>query len=361
MLRFVFFTKTRWDEPPRLRHQLARLLACAGHEIIFCTKPRYPWQKKSLPAASEPGLRLCQHQELMHHRLRIFSFLRYANSYWTRRSMREIVREFAIGANDIIVNFNYEYYFLRELFTPNKLITIINDDFVSCAPVYLHRPLEHALRLTCQSSDLVLTVSHPLLTRLSKYCTPQLFRPWAESPYCPPAESSTRDTLLFWGFVNPRIDFKFILDLAEHLHKNDPHLRFLLVGPVEKNVSRYADILRSRSNVELASATKLENLPLERVLAALIPYRRDVPSIGACMLPNKALPLLAKGLPLLITGMPHAIKGPFIFSLDEQPALQVIRQVQERFEDLQPSIRDFVSQNGPEARLEQFMNFVQLS
>ena len=38
-MRFIFLTKTKWSEPPRIRHQLARMLSNAGYEIIFFEKP----------------------------------------------------------------------------------------------------------------------------------------------------------------------------------------------------------------------------------------------------------------------------------------------------------------------------------
>jgi len=31
----VLFTHTRWNEAPRIRHQIAHLIAGAGHRVIF--------------------------------------------------------------------------------------------------------------------------------------------------------------------------------------------------------------------------------------------------------------------------------------------------------------------------------------
>lgn len=309
---------------------------------------------------SEPGIRFCQHQELLHHLLRISSPLRRANACWTRRSIRRIVDDLGLGANDVLVNFNYEYYFLRDLFPANMLITIINDDFTCHALGGFRRPLEYALRLTCQASDHVLAVSTPLQEQLSQYCSPQLFLPWAQSPYRVPPKERQRDILLFWGYISRRIDHDFVSRLADELRNANSPVRLLFVGPVE-NSERYADRLRSKPGIEVLPATKLEDLPLERVLAGFIPYRRDVTGMEAVMLPNKAMSLLVCGLPLLITGMPHFVKALFVFSLEGSSALQTIRYVQEHFDDLQPSIRDYVSQNSAKARLDQFMSLVHLS
>ena len=34
----VIFTKTLWNEPPRLRHQLSKMLSSYGHTITFFEK-----------------------------------------------------------------------------------------------------------------------------------------------------------------------------------------------------------------------------------------------------------------------------------------------------------------------------------
>ena len=39
MNRCFFFTKTNWNEQPRMRHQLALLLRNYGHQILFFEKP----------------------------------------------------------------------------------------------------------------------------------------------------------------------------------------------------------------------------------------------------------------------------------------------------------------------------------
>ena len=41
---FVLFTNTQWTQAPRLRHQVARLLAHAGHRVTFFERPAHPWQ-----------------------------------------------------------------------------------------------------------------------------------------------------------------------------------------------------------------------------------------------------------------------------------------------------------------------------
>ena len=354
MPRFIVLTKTNWHEPPRLRHQLARLLSNAGHEVLFFVKPRYPWQQPAILEHEDTDIALYQHQELVHHRLRFNSFLRRANAYVVKRSLNLSMKNLRINRNDVVVNFNYDYFFLRDIFPANRIITVINDDFVDRALFGFERPQLWALARTCSSSDRVLTVSATLQEQLSPYCRPELFEPWTEYPYHKPETCATRDTLLIWGYINRKIDYQLVRDLASSLAVDYPRMRLLFVGPIERDSNAVVKTLRGMRNIEFSPPATLEELPINRILAALIPYRAGVPSIDVISNPNKALQILARGLPLMITGMPHFFNASFVTRVNIAEITQQIESLLLHFEDLQPAIEEFVSRNGPEARLKQF-------
>lgn len=357
-MRFIFFTKTRWCEPPRLRHQLARLLAGAGHEVIFFERPRHPWRRARLAETVEAGICVCSHEELLHHKLRIARPLRAANACYTMRSIRAATQPLALGEADVVVNFNYDYWFLRKLYPRNRLITVINDDHISHGLLGYVKPLAEVQRLTCGASDVVLTVSKPLQRQIRGYCEPRLFLPWSNERYTPPCPASARDTLLFWGYINRKIDFPFVVRLADELATAGAAVRMLFVGPLESHETEVRR-LRSHPSIEVRDAAELKQLPLERVLAAIIPYRAGDPEIDVITYPNKAAQLLAHGLPLIVKGMPEFIEAPFVFRFDDANGLDTVRNVRQRFAELQPIIEQFVESNRPQARLEQFLSFVQ--
>lgn len=357
MTRFVFFTKTSWKEPPRLRHQLARLLSRAGHEVVFFEKPWFPWRRRPAAPAAEGNITFHRHQELLHHKLRLSPLLRQANAFWVKREISGFAKALGIGAEDVVVNFNYEYYFLRDVFPGNRLVTVINDDFQARPLFGNYAPLAEALGLTCRSSDWVLTVSHPLQRQLSLYCHPRLFLPWADCAYQPPTPGAERNILLFWGFINRRIDYPFVLALADHLLETRSDIRMLFAGPIEDDPG-YASLLRSKSNIELVPSSSLDRLPMDRVLAGFIPYLEDFPENDAITFPNKAFQLLARGLPLLIKGMPDFLAEPFVFRVERAECGDVIERVRSEFAGLQAGIEDFVSRNTAEDRLEQFLGLL---
>ena len=67
--------------------------------------------------------------------------------------------------------------------------------------------------------------------------------------------------------------------------------------------------------IECHPATDVDDLSLDNVFAAIIPYRSGVAENDAIVVPNKALQLFARGIPLAITGMPGFIRLPFVFRL----------------------------------------------
>ena len=102
----VIFTKTLWEEPPRLRHQIAKLFQENGHSITFFEKTdvknfRTLTYKKN-------NTSIVRHYELLHHQLKPFQVLVYLNSYILKKIISSNID---INDVDLIINFNYDYDF----------------------------------------------------------------------------------------------------------------------------------------------------------------------------------------------------------------------------------------------------------
>ena len=78
-MKIVFFTRTVWDEPHRIRHQLALLLAKDGHELVFVEKPISILKPRGKsPQPHIPNIKLLNIYEIIHHRLK-FGYFRKLN------------------------------------------------------------------------------------------------------------------------------------------------------------------------------------------------------------------------------------------------------------------------------------------
>jgi len=345
-------TKTNWDEPPRLRHQLALLLINAGHEVFFFERPASVIGNCQTSGNGSSGLHFYKSRQLIHHKLRMVNFLHVLNAKYENHELSKRLRRLGVLTDYIVVNFNYDYYFLRHVFPNNRIITVINDDFWCRALFGYERPLRWALSGTCKCSDVVLTVSEPLKLQLGEYCRAEIFYPWAEQKYSKPVFDENRYILLFWGYINGRLNYEYIFQLAGKLMNKNSAIEIHLIGPMEKSRNIPFERLSAYHNIKLFDARKLEDINFEEVLAAFIPYIGGKKADDATTIPNKAFPMLCKGLPLLITGMPHFMKADFIFRLgtDVDEDIELIKKLHEKAELLQPAIKRFVENNSSEYR-----------
>jgi hypothetical protein len=352
---FLFVTHTRWDEAPRIRHQLARLVAGVGHRVLFVERADGPLARVADGAREvERGIFLTRTNRLLHHQFRLLSPMDWVNAAMVRRHLLRQVRMSGFGPHPTVINFTHDYDFLRTAFPSSEVITIIHDDFEAQARVPWFGHVTRMLRNTCMRSDRVLALSTVLRERLREWGPAELFYPWATVPYRLPAgDPQSRNILLFWGYVDVGIDTDAVRRIAARLATTHPSFRIMIVGPTQVPSRRRMTTqhLEGLPNVEVHDAAPLDALPMERVLAAFIPYRRKGDA-DAVELPNKVLQLLGHGLPIVKTGMPNAVRAPFIHSVDDNPSLDsAMSACIARFEEWQPAIQGFLAEHTPAARL----------
>jgi len=350
-------TNSLWTEPPRLRRQVTDLLVSDGHRVAFFERPAMPWVAIGKPVERVSGaVTVARPKCLIHPQLRIARPLAELNALYAASSMRRLMGELGVGPATTVVNFNHDIFFIRRLFPSNRIITIINDDFESQARFPRFGHVTRALRQTCMDSDEVHAVSTSLVERLSAWCQPKLFLPWAVRPYRAPREDmARRKTLLFWGSIDTAIDPSVVTSLAEELRRRGPDWKLMFVGPtrVARTRERLASELLRHPNVTLHDSTPLDRLPMDDVLAAIIPYGREE-WVKSVMLANKTLALLSAGLPFIITGMPNFIRKPFILRLDECVGIgEAIDACSRGFMTWQADIEAFLSEHDAQSRLNQ--------
>jgi len=357
MTAAILITNSYWQEPPRIRHQVANLLLSHGVEVAFFERPQSPWVRQASPVSRVSStLSLVSTKSLLHPQLRIAPPLAWANSAFSAAVYRDRVAQLGWPSDATIINFMHDGSFLRRVFPTQRLITLVHDDFEAQSHFPWFGHVTRALRATCKVSDQVLAVSTPLVDRLQQWANCELFLPWAVRPYSVPmAPVVHRTTLLFWGSVDTAIDLSVVRRLSEECVRRGPQWQLLFVGPTERADRRRLmhGALGSLPQVRIQEATPLAELPLDSVLAAIIPYG-GAPHTRAITMANKTLQLLSCGLPLLIAGMPSFVKQPFIVRLDANADIRAaIDQVQAEFANWQPAIESFVRSQRAEDRLRQ--------
>ncbi|HSA83253.1 MAG TPA: hypothetical protein VLF20_00020 [Patescibacteria group bacterium] len=338
MEKVLILTKTNWNEAPRIRHQITRLLKRRGYQIVFVEKNSY--KNFLIKNRIEEGIEFFAHAELIHHQLRYFKVIQWANNFVVQLYLRKILKRIEF---DFIMNFSYDYSFLRKLAPGKKIITVIEDDFETQAKFGMTRQIRNQVAATCKMSDSVLTVSYPLMTKLKTYnANVKMLFPWSERVYTPPSRTVERNTVLYFGYVH-RLEWNVIERLIKETSYN-----FRFVGPTAKsNDERMIEHLkRMYSNFEYIPYSSIADLKLEDVFCSILPYDPEIKSVQACTISNRAFNLLSLGLPLAYADLKYLIEAPetvITKSRSVEEYKMTLNFFKENFYDVQKDIETFLS------------------
>jgi hypothetical protein len=195
--------------------------------VLFVERSDYPWSGR-IPAAGEvePEITLTRTTRLIHHQFRVISVMHRLDARHVARGLRAVVDRWRPAPSFSVVNFTHDGWFLRKAFPGHRIVSVIHDGFDAQSRLPFSSHIAWTLERTCRSSDTVLAVSEPLRERLSEWCAPKLFLPWAVVPYR--HASPRRRTLLFWGYMDTDLDR--VEQVASHHSKRGPDWKVLLVG-----------------------------------------------------------------------------------------------------------------------------------
>ncbi len=333
----VLFTKTSWDEQPRIRHQLSKLLIKKGHKVIFFEKPNF-MQFKTMNYQKD-NIDLVKHFEFLHHQLKPLDFLVKFNNFFLKKIIKKTAKNFDI---DLIINFNYDYTFLSEIFPNNKIITIINDDFIAQAKPWMKESISNQLKQTCEKSDIVFAVSDPLVEKIKKFnVNTYRFFPWADRNFVH-FNRSNPNSILIWGYITSAYDF----ELLEFIASKYPSYNINIFGPVQSKIrAKLNIILEEYSNISYFGSKTLDEIDLENYFACLAPYNL-LEHTNAVSITNKGFQVLARGLPLVNYGMPNFIKESFISNCSNyEEVLNSLIYFNNHIDNYQKDIEKFVNDN----------------
>ncbi|QLE02362.1 hypothetical protein HX109_12645 [Galbibacter sp. BG1] len=337
MKSVLILTKTDWNEPPRIRHQISRLLKEKGYNVHYVEKSSY---NSIIPKKRiEEGIKFYRHSELIHHQLRYTKLIQNLNNLVVKFYLKKILknRDF-----DCILNFCYDYSFLKEIVKDTKIVTFINDDFEEQAKLGMRKQIKNQLRDTCYISNHIITVSYPLRSKLKCYNNNvTLLFPWSQYHYKVPNKESSRNTVLYFGFVG-RINWDDVIKLVK---STEYHFRF--VGPIIRKTDKsiIIDLANNNPNFEYIAYSNFEDLITDDVFCSILPYDKNIKSVQACTVSNRAFNLLSKGLPLVYSDLYNLIEAPSSVirknkSVEEyKDSLLFFKN---NFNEIQPDIKDFL-------------------
>lgn len=301
MSTFLILTKTSWNEPKRIRHQLVDLLLEHNHTVIFVEKGSFKLNLTKLVEVKKK-LFLFHPFTLLHHQLRFLPPIMLISSFFYYQEIKKLLKGFKI---DYIINFNYDSGLLLRKFRLNS-ITIVNDNFVVKAKSFSRKSIEKELIKTFKASNSVFSVSLPLVEVSKPYNkNSELFLPWI------PRLNNNQfirisDKILYYGFINNRVNWHRVFYLLEKGIEID------FYGPIEgKSTLKTLINLKERyKNFQFFPPTTLDKINAENYCCSIQPYNSSIKNMEYVTLSNRTLQLLAYGLPVLHEYLPNLIDAP---------------------------------------------------
>ncbi|MEM8981963.1 MAG: hypothetical protein AAGC71_02965 [Pseudomonadota bacterium] len=351
-MRFIVFTRTHWSEPPRLRRQVSELLLRHGHEVHFFEKRRFGRRTNSV----KEGDRLWRHigPHLLHHQLKIFGPTNGLDARFLSWIFRKQVD---FSEDDIVLSFCYDFFFLRDLLPRNTIIHVVNDDYISAAIRPHKASAKRLLETSSRRADHNLVVSY-LIEEQVRVATDKvsLFFPWARHNYARPAAGKDRTEVLYWGYINERIDRQLVTGVM------DAGITVNFVGNVIDSPDTRA--ILAHENASYHGPSPLEDIAdvRDKCCAAIIPYDITNPYVPAVTISNRGFELLSFGFPLIFSDLPRLLEAPDGLIRRSTDLTQFIRAIDEsrsRFDELQPTIEEFLSEHTPDSRYAQLMTVIE--
>jgi hypothetical protein len=296
--KVLVLSRTPWNETPRIRHQLTRLLRDEGYEMHYV---EILFHKPISDGRPEEGIRVFSVNELIHHQLKPLHSLSLANNTFVKKRIANIL---PADTYDLVINFNYDNDFNSELFPSVPVITILNDDFIALAKPWMKNAAKRMLIKTIAASDYTLSVSYSI-HRFVEAITEKsdILLPWANSVYKAPGRGKERDVVLYYGFIS-----RLNIEIAEQLITSGIKVRF--VGPIQGNGKVLKSKFEKYKNVEFLNARPLNEVLLDDVCCSIALYNITDESTNAITASNRMFQLLALGIPLIYPNMPNLIEAP---------------------------------------------------
>lgn len=307
----VLITRSRWLEPPRIRHQVARHLS-RYYPVIFVETP-LTWKNRHDTGMEEvePNIYRCTLSNRSTLPVKIQHYFPSVHGLVERHLMIElnkILEPWSRGPL-ILLNFNYDAMAVMRSGLFALKVYFCNDDFPAAVSNVLSRAIvAYREKKVAAAADLCLAVHYPLVDRLLEINpNTQLFLPGHDfepcTGYIDRAENQPKIKVAFMGYIDSRLEYGWLLHL---LQQRDMELH--LIGPVEesretKNMMGAKGLLYHRPSYGGELQTFLQKMDV-----LIIPYRVSMKNVLAVTASNKLFAYIAAGKPVVISDMPHYLE-----------------------------------------------------
>lgn len=313
---YVITTMTNWIEPPRIRHEIARQLSKENNVLFVQLHSQRKVKRNTIKAG--PNLLVAKAGFSFPGLTRFFwkvPAFRYIYYKYLNVELSRLLRQFSYR-KVILINFQFDYPEVLSLKFWDKSVYFCNDDFVnqqSEQTISVKNKKELIQADVVRKSDLVIAVSDPLMTSLSRYSrNVKVLYSGHDFDLSKSIEYISDSSLI----KNPKIIKVCYLGVLNHgialdwlefiLNQNDMELT--IIGPIPKLLKNKFKGFLFFKNFDFLIGQELQCELLNHDVLVM-PYSSIVEN-EVTTVPAKLFQYLAVGKPVVSSVMPNLIKLP---------------------------------------------------
>ncbi len=318
----VLTSGTRWEEPPRIRHQVAFEMKKYFKRVLFVECPRhlrYDFEEDTFIGLGirqvEDNIFALRLPKLLVLPKNGHSLIPFLSEKLQKNNLKKIHESLEnIGVKKpILINFTYSNHVFHDPDLFAFSVFILNDDFINKAPNPLIYHLAKRMQdKTAKKADMCLAVSTPLLEQVKRVnSNSHLFLPGHnfgemanKTTNLNPRQRNRKIKVAFMGYIDGRLDLEWIKHAS-----SQKEIDFYLVGPNclddenTKNLQAQGVIFKQA----MKGKDLFEFLFSCDVLT--MPYVLNKTVIAATA-PNKLFQYIATGRPIVSSNMPYLLDLP---------------------------------------------------
>lgn len=350
-MKFLFNTRTDWDEPPRARHQLAKALA-KNHQVIFVGINR-----KGKPSIQieevEDNITLITPYWFIHGK--IVNRLPYLNEIYQKWLFKRITKQFNDQVH--VINFDPSASLIHNYF--EDVVYFCNDNFLDIKRsksiiVTLYHTFTQ--KRICRKARFCAGVSVYLKEKLEKYNKHSyLILTAATQLQTNEIEKATEEetkNIVYIGWLS-KLNKQWIINLAKH-----HDYKVYLVGPyTNKQVEGLTDI----ENVIITGEKQKDELNtfISKADVCIAPYKPGKDTEEVYTMPNKFWLYMNFGKPIVTCEIKNLYELPdgFVYQADDETDFvnKIEKAINENSKDLILERKEFIDKNSWESRVDQLL------